>query len=153
MIYLDNAATTFPKPPSVRREVDRCLRDYCGNPGRSAHALSLAAAEAIFDCRREAAELFGLPSPEQIIFTYNTTHALNMAIKGLLRRGDHVLISDMEHNAVYRPIWLLHAFGEITFDIYPTYPASPEADVEAILDGIRQRIRPNTRMLIVNELL
>lgn len=152
MIYFDNAATTFPKPPTVRREIDRCLRDYCGNPGRSAHALSLAAAEAIYDCRTEAAALLGVPSPEQIIFTYNTTHALNMAIKGLLRRGDHVLISDMEHNAVYRPIWALASFGEITYDVYPTFPQTPVPDTSAILAGIEERIRPNTRMVIASHI-
>ncbi|MBQ8397301.1 MAG: aminotransferase class V-fold PLP-dependent enzyme [Clostridia bacterium] len=152
MIYFDNAATTFPKPPTVRREIDRCLRDYCGNPGRSAHALSLAAAEAIYDCRAEAAALLGVPSPEQIIFTYNTTHALNMAIKGLLRRGDHVLISDMEHNAVYRPIWALAGFGEITYDVYPTFPEAPECDTTAILSGIEERLKPNTRMVIASHI-
>ncbi len=150
MIYFDNAATTFPKPPAVRREIDRCLRDYCGNPGRSAHALSMAAAEMIYDCRTEAASLFGVPSPEQVIFTHNTTHALNMAIKGLLRRGDHVLISDMEHNAVYRPIWALASLGEISYDVFPTYPALPEPDTTAILAGIEERLQPHTRMVIAS---
>ncbi len=150
MIYLDNAATTFPKPPSVRREIDRCLREYCGNPGRSAHTLSLAAAEAVYDCRVAAAEFFGVSSPERIAFTYNTTYALNMVIKGTLRRGDHVLISDMEHNAVYRPIWALASFGEITYDVYPTYPETEEADTAAILAGIAERLRPNTRMIIAS---
>ena len=148
MIYFDNAATTFPKPPSVRREIDRCLRDYCGNPGRSAHALSMAAAQAIYDCRIEAASLFGAPSPEQVIFTHNTTHALNLAIKGLLRKGDHVLISDMEHNAVYRPIWALAGVGEISYDIFPTFPKLPEPNASAILAGIEEKLRPQTRMVI-----
>ena len=151
MIYFDNAATTFPKPPSVRREIDLCMRQACGNPGRSAHALSMAAAEIIYDCRTEAAALFGVPSPEQIIFTYNTTHALNMAIKGLLRRGDHVLISDMEHNAVYRPIRTLAGFGEISYDIYPTFPEREQMATAAILDGIAERLRPNTRMVIASQ--
>lgn len=148
MIYLDNAATTFPKPPAVRREVERCLREYCGNPGRSAHKLSLAAAEAIYDCRLAAAEFFGIPSPEKIIFTYNTTYALNMAIKGLLRRGDHVLISDMEHNAVFRPVHRLAELGEISYDIFPTGCADPHGMTENILSAIRRLLRPNTRMLI-----
>lgn len=148
MIYLDNAATTFPKPPAVRREVERCLRDYCGNPGRSAHKLSLAAAEAVYDCRLEAAELFGISSPERIIFTYNTTYALNIAIKGLLRRGDHVLISDMEHNAVLRPVHRLAELGEISYDIFPTGCADPLGSTEDILVALRRLLRPNTRMLI-----
>ena len=150
IVYLDNAATTFPKPYSVRRAIDRCLREYCGNPGRSAHALSLAAAKAIYDCRLEAAELFGIASPERIIFTYNTTYALNMAIKGLLRRGDHVLISDMEHNAVYRPVHALAAFGEISYDIFPTHCLHPNRNTEQILSSIANLIRPNTRMLVAS---
>ncbi len=151
MIYLDNAATTFPKPPSVRREIDRCLRDYCGNPGRSAHRLSLLAAEAVYDCREAAAELFGIESPERIIFTYNTTYALNMVIKGMLRRGDHVLISDMEHNAVYRPIYALSSFGEISYDVFPTYPESADSEnADIILAAIAERIKPNTKMIIAS---
>ncbi|MBE6575973.1 MAG: aminotransferase class V-fold PLP-dependent enzyme [Ruminococcaceae bacterium] len=148
MIYLDNAATTFPKPPAVRREVERCLREYCGNPGRSAHKLSLAAAEAVYDCRLASAELFGISSPERIIFTYNTTYALNMAIKGLLHRGDHVLISDMEHNAVFRPVHRLAALGEISYDIFPTGCADPPGSAEDILLALRKLLRHNTRMLI-----
>lgn len=148
MIYLDNAATSFPKPPSVRREVERCLRDYCGNPGRSAHKLSLAAAEVVYDCRLAAAELFGVSSPERIIFTYNTTYALNMAIKGLLRRGDHVLISDMEHNAVFRPVHRLAELGEISYSIFPTGCTDPFGSAEDLLCALRKLIRPNTRMLI-----
>lgn len=148
MVYLDNAATTFPKPPAVRREVERCLREYCGNPGRSAHKLSLAAAEAVYDCRLAAAELFGIQSPERIIFTYNTTYALNMAIKGLLRRGDHVLISDMEHNAVFRPVHRLAELGEISYDIFHTGCADQLGSTEDILRSIRGLLRPNTRMLI-----
>lgn len=150
MIYLDNAATTFPKPPAVRREVDRCMRDYCGNPGRSAHALSLAAAEAVYDCRVAAAELFGVPSPDRVVFTYNTTYALNMAIKGLLHRGDHVLISDMEHNAVYRPVWALANFGEITFDIFSTNCVNPDRTDADVLAAIEAALKPNTRMVIVS---
>ena len=73
MIYLDNAATTFPKPPIVEREVFKCITEYCGNPGRGGHALSLAAAKKVFECRLEAAELIGCPEPENIVFTLNTT--------------------------------------------------------------------------------
>lgn len=148
MIYLDNAATTFPKPPAVRHETERCLREYCGNPGRSAHKLSLAAAEAVYDCRLAAAELFGIASPEKIIFTYNTTYALNLAIKGLLHRGDHVLISDMEHNAVFRPVYRLAELGEISYDIFPTGCADPHWLTEEMLPSLRRLLRPNTRMLI-----
>ena len=78
---------------------------YGGNPGRGSHALSLAAAEKIYDCRALAAEFFGVDDPARVFFTMNTTHGLNTVLKGLLHEGDHVLISDLEHNAVYRPLY------------------------------------------------
>ena len=118
MIYFDNAATSFPKPPNVTREVYRCMTEYCGNPGRSGHALSLAAAKKVFDCRCELSELFGTDSPEGIVFTQNTTHALNLVIKGLLKKGDHVIISDMEHNSVLRPIARLFDDGLIEYSVF-----------------------------------
>ena len=83
MIYLDNAATSFPKPSCVCKEVLRCLENYCGNPGRGAHSLSLAAAEKVYECRENAAALFGC-EPENIIFTLNTTDALNIVTEGVL---------------------------------------------------------------------
>ena len=104
MIYFDNAATTFPKPPAVIREMARCMREYGGNPGRSGHALSLAAAEAIYDVRVAVSSFFGVKKPENVIFTQNTTDALNLAVDGISRMGDHFLISDMEHNSVYRTV-------------------------------------------------
>ena len=81
MIYLDNAATSFPKPQTVTNEVYKCLNNYCGNPGRGSYPLSLKAAEKVYECREAAAQLFGCTNPENIIFTLNTTHALNMIIK------------------------------------------------------------------------
>lgn len=149
MIYLDNAATTFPKPGAVLNEVSRCVRSYCGNPGRGSHALSRASAEKIYECREEASSFFGLDTPENVIFTVNTTVALNMAIKGLLRHGDHVLISDMEHNAVLRPIAELARRGEITYDVFPTFCGDtgiPSAKM--ICHAISQLIRPQTRAII-----
>ena len=148
MIYLDNAATSFPKPSAVICEQERCMRDYCGNPGRGSHALALAAAEKIYECRTEIADFFGGAGAEQVVFTMNTTMALNMAIKGLLHRGDHVLISDMEHNAVFRPIYKLAREGVISYDIFPTMTLDPSRSPEAICKGIEARIRPNTRMLV-----
>lgn len=142
MIYLDNAATTFPKPPCVSAEVSRCIREYCGNPGRGAHELSLKAAEKIFECRERISAFFGVGAPERVIFTLNTTHALNIAIKGLLHRGDHVIISDMEHNAVYRPVRRLADEGIVSFDVFKTHPTSD------IVNAIREKLRPNTKMVI-----
>lgn len=149
MIYFDNAATTFPKPASVSAEVERCIRSWCGNPGRGAHALSRAAAEKIYECREEAASFFGLDAPENVIFTVNTTTALNMAIKGLLRRGDHVLISDMEHNSVFRPIDRLAREGQISYDIFPTLCNEEKIPTASdICREIECRLRKNTRAVI-----
>ena len=107
MIYFDNAATTCPKPRSVYNAVSRAMREDCGNPGRGAHRLSRRAAEVVFGCREAIAEFAGLDDPSGVVFTLNATAAINTAIKGVLREGDHVLISDMEHNAVYRPVYRL----------------------------------------------
>ncbi len=148
MIYLDHAATSFPKPRSVMEEQARCMREYCGNAGRGSHALARAAAEKIYECREEAALLFGVSNPARIIFTWNTTMALNIAIKGLLRKGDHVLLSDMEHNAVYRPIWKMADEGRIDYSLFPTLVADPNAIAADVCAEIEERITPRTRMLI-----
>jgi len=144
LIYLDNAATTFPKPNRVIRAVEKCLSEYCGNPGRGSHPLSLIAAEQIYNCREALSSFLGVEAPERILFTQNTTHALNLAIKGLLKRGDHVLISELEHNAVRRPLYRLGAENAVTFDTFPVV-GLPE---EAILQGIARRIRPQTKAVI-----
>ncbi len=102
MIYLDNAATTFPKPESVVNAVSDFMKNCGGNPSRGGHFLSELSGEKVFLCREELASLVKADSPEQIIFTKNTTEALNLAIKGVLKRGDEVIISSMEHNSVLR---------------------------------------------------
>lgn len=111
MIYLDNAATTFPKPDCVIKAVTEFMQNYGGNPGRGGHRLSEASAEKILECREELASLIGCNSPQQIIFTKNTTEALNLAIKGTLRCGDEVIISSMEHNSVLRSCIALEKLG------------------------------------------
>lgn len=148
MIYLDNAATSFPKPATVREEQNRCMRFYCGNPGRGSHRLAMLAAEKIFECRGEISSLFGSTHPENVIFTMNTTMALNAAIKGLSREGDHVLLSDLEHNAVWRPVCRLAREGKITYDVFPSLAQDPDRRPEHVCREIEKRIRPNTRMLI-----
>ena len=148
MIYFDNAATSFPKPRRVAEEQLKCMQFYGGNPGRGSHALALAAAEKIYECREELADFFGSQNPENVIFTMNTTMALNTAIKGLLRRGDHVLISDMEHNAVFRPIYKMAQDGIITYDVFDTFPTNAERTTEMICASILEKLRPTTRMLI-----
>ncbi len=141
IIYLDNAATSFPKPPSVTAEVTSVLRSGCGNPGRSSHRLSLAAANTVYGCREKIAELFG-GEAERVVFTLNATAALNLAIKSTLRRGDHVLISDIEHNSVLRPVATLTEKGLISFDIYESFEDGDEQIRE-----LRKRIKPSTRMI------
>ena len=148
MIYLDNAATSFPKPNAVTREVVRCITQYCGNPGRGGHSLSLAAAKKVFECRCEAADLIGSPEVEGIVFTQNTTHALNLVIKGLLKAGDHVIISDMEHNSVLRPIARLASEGVIEYSVFPTRTLDKNPSPSLICAGIARRMKSNTKAVI-----
>lgn len=143
MIYFDNAATTFQKPPSVMREMMRCMREYCGNPGRSGHKISMRAAEAIYDCRMNMAEFFGISKPENVIFTMNTTHAINLALGGILRRRDHVLISNLEHNSVARPVTALAEKGIITYGIFNALCNDDE-----VIRNIEEKITPYTRVIV-----
>lgn len=107
MIYLDHGATSFPKPRAVENAMVQALRT-CANPGRGGHPAAMAAAQTVFRCRETAGELFGCP-PENVIFTQNCTHGLNIAIRTLVKPGKKVLISGFEHNAVTRPLNLLGA--------------------------------------------
>ena len=142
MIYLDNAATTFPKPTSVYEEMCRCIQKYCGNPGRSAHKLSQKSSEKIFECRTLLAEMFNA-EVENIVFTYNTTYALNIAIKALVKENSHVLISDIEHNSVLRPIHALNESLHCSYSIFST-----NGNDEDILCDIFAKIRSNTSLLV-----
>ncbi len=146
-IYLDNAATSFPKPPGVVRAVEEAMDVIGGNPGRGSHILALRAAEEVYACRQAAARLFGLNNPERVIFTLNATHALNLAIKGLVRPGDRAVCSDMEHNAVFRPLYRMAADGLITLDIFDTFPARADRTEEKILESLDRRLTPGTRVL------
>lgn len=148
MTYLDNAATSFPKPLSVVEEMRRCMLEYGGNPGRGAHALSLAAAGKIFECREELCALFGAADTDRVFFTPNTTFGINTVLKGLLKKGDHVLISDMEHNAVWRPIFRLAELGVIEYDVFKTYAASAHRAPWRICADIERLVRPNTKMVV-----
>ena len=114
MIYLDNAATSFPKPPSVIRAMTEALTEYGANPGRGGHQLALKAGRTVEKCRELAAEFFGAPSPERVIFTRNCTESLNLAIMGMLHKGDEVICSHGEHNAVMRPLERFVSRGDIT---------------------------------------
>lgn len=140
MIYLDNAATSFPKPPCVAQEMMDCINHYCGNPGRSGHRLSMKTAEKIYATRETLMDFFHFSNPEKIIFTLNTTEALNLAIKGLLCPGDHVITTSMEHNSVLRPLF---SQEKITVSIV-------QADMQGHIHpaAIEKEIRPNTKLIV-----
>ena len=146
-VYLDHAATSYPKPSSVQEAVLRCMKHSGGNPGRGSHRQALAAAKEIYSCREAAARLFGA-EPDRVIFTLNTTHALNLIIKGIMGAGGHVLCSDMEHNSVFRPLYRLAKDGVITFDTFDTFPLAPVRTEDMILSSLVSRIRPDTRMVV-----
>ena len=147
-VYLDNAATSFPKPAPVLREVGNCVSRYCGNPGRGSHPLAMESAKKIYQCRELVSDFLGVGAPERVCFTLNTTYALNMLIKGILRNGDHVLISDLEHNSVWRPICKLADEGVIEYDIFPSMCGDPRATPTRICAGIARLLKKNTRLVI-----
>ena len=146
IVYLDNAATTFPKPRGVLDATFDCAENYCGNAGRGSHPLAMRSAEAVYSAREALAALFEA-SPENVIFTLNTTQSINLAVKGVMARGGHVLISDMEHNSTLRPIAKMQGERRISYDIYPTHKDGLPLSKEEILSGIVRRLRPNTRLL------
>lgn len=141
MVNFDNSATTYPKPIAVRRAVNTAMEKYGGNPGRSGHKLSMATAEAVYAARIAAADFFGA-EPDCTVFTSNCTHALNTAIKGAVPDGAHILISDLEHNSVLRPVYAMGKRG-CTYDIFHVYP-----DAERTLAGIKALLRPNTAAIV-----
>ena len=141
MIYLDNAATTFPKPESVCMAMDKCMREYAANPGRSGHSLSLRAGRAVWQTRELIAALFNIDDPMRVILTSNATESLNIALKGSLKPGDHVVTSGMEHNSVIRPLNALADRG-ITFT---AVPCGTDGTMDPVL--LEKAIRPDTRMI------
>ena len=104
MIYLDNAATSFPKPMKVYEEVLNCMKNYGANPGRASHDMAFKSALKIMEAREVICELFNIPSIFNVIFTSNATEALNIGIKGVIEKGDHVISTVIEHNSVLRPL-------------------------------------------------
>ena len=141
MIYLDSAATTLQKPPAVARAVSSAV-GRLATPGRGGHVPAMRAAETAFLCRQAAAELFQVESPEQVVFTSNATHGLNLAIHSLLKPGDAVVISGYEHNAVTRP---LHALG-----VNIRVAAGPLFDPEAQVRAFERQLDETVRAVICN---
>ena len=142
MIYLDNAATGWPKPYSVVCAVRDGLTSLAANPGRGAYKMSVDTAQRVYETRRRAAAFFNLSEPENIIFTHNCTAAINLALKCFLPAGSHAVVSDREHNAVMRPLHEMARRGEITFDV-----ADIGDDVVNAAAHFARKINQRTRML------
>jgi cysteine desulfurase family protein len=144
IIYLDNAATSHPKPEGVIQAMAAFMRDVGGNPGRSGHRLSIEAGRVVFEAREKIAALFGIRDSSRVIFGQNATEAINLGLKGLLRSGDHVITSSMEHNSVMRPLRALEREGiELT-----VVPCSREGFLGP--EKIQEAIRKNSRLVILN---
>ena len=144
MIYFDNAATSWPKPPGVVEAMVHFMDDVGANPGRSGHRLSVEAGRIVYDAREAVAELFNAPDPLRVVFGLNVTEALNLALRGLLRPGDHVITSSMEHNSMMRPLRALEREGvEVT-----VVRCSPEGFLDPA--DVEKALRPNTVMIALN---
>ena len=144
MIYLDNAATSFPKPPKVIQAMREALENNGANPGRGGHQLALQAGRTVEKCREAAAKLLGVPKPERVIFTRNCTESLNLAIVGMLHKGDEVICSHGEHNAVMRPLERFVSRGDITVKLL-----RPDAQGLLSPDTLRRAITAQTGLVII----
>ena len=128
MIYFDNAATSWPKPGTVTRAMSDFMDNVGANPGRSGHRLSVEAGRIVLEAREKVAKLFGADDPTRVVFGLNATDTLNLAIRGVLERGDHVITGGMEHNSVMRPLRDLQGEG-VALSIVP---ASREGFIDPI---------------------
>lgn len=146
MIYFDNAATGGRKPDCVLSATTAALK-VCANPGRSGHKLALSAGKIVQNCRRALCEFLGGYDDERVIFTKNCTEALNIALFGVLKQGDHVVVSAMEHNSVLRPLERLKAQGVIEYDVCPLQGESDNMNVAP--ESVAKLIKPNTRLVAV----
>jgi cysteine desulfurase/selenocysteine lyase len=145
MIYLDNAATSWPKPPEVLKAISDVMERAGGNPGRSGHSLSAASARVVYDCREKVAEFFNVPDPLRVIFTANATQAINLALRGILKPGDQVVTTSMEHNAVMRPLRFLEKQG-VSLHI-----AQCGADGSLDIREISKLITTHTRLVVMTQ--
>ncbi len=141
MIYLDNAATSFPKPEPVYQALDHFARTSLANPGRAGHRMAVAAERMLDDCRHALNQFFRGEEPDRWILTHNCTDGLNLAIKGLIQPGDHVITTDLEHNSVSRPLRALEKAGVITL----TRVASIEGYVDP--EAIKAALKPGTALV------
>jgi cysteine desulfurase/selenocysteine lyase len=144
LVYLDNAATTFPKPPEVLREMVETYARIGASPGRSGHDLAAQAGLLVDQARAQVARFFGAPDPTRVVFAANASDALNTVIQGLVRPGDHVIATRLDHNSVLRPLHHLAERGTITYDLAP-FDGRGFVDPDAIA-GL---VRPNTRAVVM----
>ncbi|SPF33850.1 Aminotransferase class-V family protein [Candidatus Desulfosporosinus infrequens] len=142
MIYLDNAATTWPKPQQVVAAIEEALVHKGGNAGRGGHGAAMQMARLIYQTREDLCVLFGTNNPTRVVFTQNATHALNQALFGLLQPGDHVITSSLEHNAVARPLWALKQRGVEVSEI----PGVPGEEFD--FGEYNKAFRPNTKLVV-----
>lgn len=143
MIYFDSAATSWPKPIEVWKAMEHCIRFVGANPGRSGHSMALEAGRLVDETRELLASLFNIRNPDQIVFTLNATEALNLAIKGLLKEGDHVVTSSMEHNSVTRPLQVMKGRGvEVT-----KVPCAADGSIK--VKDLEAALKPNTAAVVI----
>lgn len=145
MIYLDNAATSFPKPVEVYDRMNLFIREECANPGRSSHEMARASATWVMKTRETLACLFSIDNPLRVGFTANATYALNMAIQGVLKKGDHVITTAMDHNSVLRPLSELKKKGIIEYTVIMPYNSYGSIDPFAV----SKAVRVNTRLIVM----
>ncbi len=143
MIYFDNGATSFPKPEQVYERTMEAMKDYGANPGRSGHRLALKTSRGIYKTRNSIAKLFNIDNPMNLIFTFNCTESLNLGIKGILKKGDHVITTSMEHNSVLRPINKLKDRGEEATIV--------RAGIDGNIDpkNVLKATRENTKLIVM----
>lgn len=141
IIYLDNAATSYPKPNCVTKDLPFCLKKYSGNPSRSSHRLSIKTSEAVYEVREKISDFFCAGGAEHVVFTYNATYALNLAIKSFVREKCHILTSDFEHNSVIRPLEALKLTHKIEYTAVNT---------DDLINNLSKAKRSDTRGIVIS---
>ncbi|WP_068776490.1 aminotransferase class V-fold PLP-dependent enzyme [Paenibacillus sp. FJAT-26967] len=145
VLYFDNAASSWPKPPEVGEAMLRSIHEHAANPGRGSHRMAVQASRVIFETRKQAAKLFGIKNPNDIAFSSSTTEALNLAIKGLVKEGEHVICTGVEHNSVRRPLEFLRR----TQHVQLTYLETDQFG-RVNIDQLKDSIRKETALVVVN---
>ncbi|GAK41468.1 aminotransferase class V-fold PLP-dependent enzyme [Paenibacillus urinalis] len=145
IVYLDHAATSWPKPESVKEAMVQAMDIAGANPGRGSHQMAVQASRVLFHTRRKLAELFHIHNPNDIVYTFNTTLALNMAIKGIVNSGDHIITTMMEHNSVRRPLEYLKKQKQVEVDYLPL-----DDQGQISISKLEQSIRHHTKLIVVS---